>query len=462
MLRKWWRRPADDLCLVVWVVAKSVVSVWRRLLAGGFWPNGLRGLELAVMSGDVAVKHEDYFTKIAGTLNRPERLEMARRQGRKTVALVGAAVPEELFWACGAVPISVGRFAGPSGIGEALPRDTCAVVRTGFDLLVQRWIPAGLVDAVVVASGCDWMARLTDHLVRQIGDLACAVWPLDISRTIGPTSIAASLLHSRLGSLEKMLGTLEQLTDLPLTRRAFEAARERVAAVDALCERLDHLRAESPPLVRALQYCAIIGARDLADPERWADALENFIGHQPSAISHEPYRIQNRKSEIQNPRVVLSGCPTGFPDLALVELIEQTGFQIVGEDSGPHRIGGPVRPGSRGGRRAILQWAAETLEAGQVAGLSYENRRAAGVIRLHYRGCAVSAMEEARMRSQLAERAIPVLTLEVEQVPSAPEALRTHLEAFRERLKSETTDCTDFTDSGEEFAQSVAPSSGAY
>lgn len=391
------------------------------------------------------LRHDDYFAQVAEGLDRPERLEMARRQGLKTVALVGVDIPETLFWACGAVPISLGRFVANVGVGAQdttpstdrdLPRDICAIVRTTFDLLAHRWIPAGLVDAVVVAGGCDWITRLGNGLEGMV-----PVWPLNISR-------AADFPHSRLGSLEKMLTALERLTDLPLARRAFKTACERAIALDALCGSLDHLRLGSPPTIGASDYYRIVGALALADPLRWADAAQALVSHQRSAAS-------NQQSEIGSPRVVLCGCPAGFPDLSLIGLIEQTGFQIVGEDFSAH---GNSRKGGkppRGGRSSIFKWVAETLTTsdGRTGLLPVTNhgladelvspllaqmteRRADGMIRLHYRGCAVNAMEAANGKSGLADRDVAVLALEVEQMPPAIEALRTRLEAFCEQLLS--------------------------
>ena len=386
----------------------------------------------------------DYFTQIAEGIDRPERLEMARREGRKTVALVGVAVPEELFWACGAVPISLGRFVAETGADRPaieLPRDVCAAARTSFNLLA-RWVANALVDAVVAAGGCDWIARIGNRLDERV-----PVWPLSVARTNASIAQGASLPQSRLGSLETMLDALERLTDLPLTRRAFAAAHQRAVALEALCDRLGDLRAGSPPALLASDYYRIIGSLGLADPQRWSEAVRDLLARSQSAI-------RSPQSAIGSPRVLLWGCPTGFPDTSLVELIEQTGFQIVGEDLRAHgNGGGGQRKLRRGGRCAILEWTAEALDFGLrmadcgLAGPENDaesallglmaGRRADGVIRLHYRGCAVNAMEAARLQPRLAERGVAVLAIEIEQVPAASEALRTRLEAFREQLTSQ-------------------------
>jgi hypothetical protein len=39
----------------------------------------------------------DYFFQIASSLDRPERFETARANGVKTIAIIGIAMPEELF-----------------------------------------------------------------------------------------------------------------------------------------------------------------------------------------------------------------------------------------------------------------------------------------------------------------------------------------------------------------------------
>lgn len=375
----------------------------------------------------------NYFSQIAGALDHPERLEIARRKGLKTVALIGVSLPEELFWACGAVPISLGRFVFVEQVANRsrLPRDVCAAVRTTFDLLANHWIPAGLVDAIVVAGGCDWIARLADRFEGK-----APVWPLNVSRAatsnVGGAKMGAhsrALTTARFGSLEQMLNALELLTDLPLTRRAFDVAHGRVLALNALCDLLDRLRLESPPVIRTSDYYRITGSLDLADPQRWADEAQSLIRVFQS-------RIQTPKSKVQNLRVLLMGCPSGFPDSSLVEMIEQTGFQIVGEDFGGHGSSRRSTAPPRGGRRAILNWLAGTLKARHLANLSYGARGAHGVIRLHYRGCAVDAMQAARRKSLEADRDLAVLTIEIDPPSFTTEALRTRLEAFREQLLS--------------------------
>jgi len=105
---------------------------------------------------------------------------------------------------------------------------------------------------------------------------------------------------ARLGSLERMLNALERLTDLPLTRQAFKAARARAMALDALCDRLDRLRFESPPAIRASDYYRIVGALDLADPKRWVEVVEDLIRQESIVIRPQESKIQNLKSKIQN------------------------------------------------------------------------------------------------------------------------------------------------------------------
>ena len=363
---------------------------------------------------------------------RPERLERARREGRKTVALIGIDLPEELFWACGAVPISVGSFATPTAADEALPRDACAVVRTGFDLLAHHWIPAGLIDAVVAASGCDWAARLGDRLEGRV-----PVWVLNTSRAAA-TSDPAALVHSRRASLAAMLKALEVLTDMPLTRKAFDAAHQRMTSLRGLCDRLNRLRATIPPTVCASEYYATAGALDLADPARWAAAAEAFL-----ADARMPQQTGSA-----DPRVILSGCPAGFPDTSIVDLIEEAGLDIVGDDFTFHGDGRWIQSPPRGGRRAILDGLADALVCDGAGDLPMKRgQRQAnslscdGIIRLHYRGCAVGAMELTWLSPAFSDRGEKVLEIEVEQIGAAPEATRTRLEAFRERLTARDAGC---------------------
>jgi benzoyl-CoA reductase/2-hydroxyglutaryl-CoA dehydratase subunit BcrC/BadD/HgdB len=380
-----------------------------------------------------------YFARVAGQLDSPERLAIARRDGRRTVAIVGVTLPEELVRACGGVPISLTRLVGRiEGGNETLPRDACVLARTGFELLANHWIPAGLIDAVLVAGGCDWSSRLGDLLGERV-----PVWPLNVARTVrkGTSRVKGkdkrgAAVESRLGSLDSVLQSLEELTDLPLTPHAFEIAHQRVAVTRALRDQLDRLRAGSPPVIRASKYYQIAGALDLADPELWTRNTR-------SVLERRQARAGGKK---KRPRVVLSGCPSGFPDRSLVRLIEQVGMQIVGEEFGAHgdRLAHTARP--HGGRRAILRWVAEKLAVDEPQQDNGENslmslldqRNANGVVRIQYRGCAVTAMGTLALQRKLAARGTPLLPLEIEQLPLATEALRTRLEAFRERLLEAT------------------------
>lgn len=376
----------------------------------------------------------DYLASIASRLDRPERLEAARERGRTNVAVVGVAVPEPLFWACGATPIFLGHLVGRVERDGEMPRDACALIRTSHELLAEKWIPAGLVDAVVVAAGCDWTTRLADRL----GD-AVPVWPLNISRLSERERESRAILQARVGSLEAMLESLEILTDLPLTRRAFAEACNRQVTLDALCECLDELRAESPQALSASDYYRIVGALDLANPDRWMEAVQTSLRMRTTSGSTAPPAIQNPKSKIQNPRIVLSGCPTGFPDPSIVRLIEQAGMQIAGDDFASHGRGGKGKPCPKGGRKAILRWVADTLSVGAdgpdspLAAL-IADREADGLIWLNYRGCAVSAMAISGGVGQRPRKQVSVLAVEVDQVGYGNEALLTRLEAFREQL----------------------------
>jgi len=382
-----------------------------------------------------------YFAARASRLSRPERLEAARRAGLKTVAVVGAALPEELFWACGAAPVMLGRLAGcigglgdgsdgsdrsngsdlpdgAGGVGLCFARDACAVARTAFELLTRHWIPAGLVDAVVVAAGCDWTARLGDRLDGRV-----PVWPLHAGRSrAGNGHGRNGAAHaSVLAGLKQMAAALEELTDVPLAREAFLRSYDQSRMLDDFRDRLDALRVAGG--LRASDFRLMTGALELADPERWVEEVELFFLHAAPPASFEPP---------DTPRVLLGGCPTGFPDDAFLRAVERSGLRIVGEDFHVHGPQAFRRPAPHGGRRDILHWAAQGLVD---AASPLPPAEAEGTLWLHYRGCAASAMESATRRAESG----PALVVELEQTSPVPEALRTRLEAFREQLLARRT-----------------------
>ncbi len=388
-----------------------------------------------IRQADDSLLPSDYVAQMIGSLERPARLEKARQQGRKTVALLGAAMPEEIFWACGAMPILLSRTLAAMPADPPLPRDACPLAQTAVRLLRNHWLPAGLLDAVVAVSACDWTAR--------IGEI-CRAWPVNIARASAMSKHASS--RQILGSLEAMLGQLELLTDQPLTRRAWAAAREHQSSLAALCRRLDQLRAVSPPPLSASDYYQLLGALDFADPDQWMADVQTRISKLQSEAEPAPSKIQNSKSKTVSPRILLAGCPWGFPDSSLIEQIEQAGFQIVGEAWGAHarRAGEPEQlPNSR---REVLQWIAMQLATASarpsVSDLiaCMAERGASGIVRIHYYGCAVEAMKHLSAQPELAARGVRTLVLEIERLPVAAEVWRTRLEAFREQLDRESVE----------------------
>lgn len=356
-------------------------------------------------------------------LDRPDRLTAAREAGQKTVAVLGVRVPESVFMACDAVPAYVGSYAA-SPTGGDLPRDACAVCRTSLDLVAGRWIPQGLIDAVAIAGACDWTIRLAGRLRDRV-----PVWTLDVDRNEGAEIGRARAVRSRAANLASVLDELGNLTDLPFTAKAFLKAYEQEMELDALCRRLDRLRATSPGAIPAAEYYRFIAARGLVTDDNWRTTARAALDAQADV----------HPATTGNPNVILAGSPTGFPESALVDMIEECDLRIVGDDFGLHGGLARSRPPLRGGKRAIVRWLVDELAigrppgeneaAGAVAQLLAE-RHADGIIWLTYHGCAPSAMEATR----LSRWNIPVLTVEVEKVTPAPENLRTRLEAFRDQL----------------------------
>jgi benzoyl-CoA reductase/2-hydroxyglutaryl-CoA dehydratase subunit BcrC/BadD/HgdB len=334
-------------------------------------------------------------------------------------------MPEAVFRACDAVPIYVGRFAR-AVTSDPLPRDACSLCRASLDLLVNHWLPAGLVDAIVIAGACDWTSRLGDLI-----DTDVPVWSIDVLRTKQPPMGRAQSVRSRAAALAAVLDEIGLLTDLPFTRRNFLKAYDREMEWNALARRLDLLRAKDGLDLPAVDYYRILGSRDLVEPEGWVESIRGMIDELP---------VDEARATIP-PRVILGGSPTGFPDADLIEMIEESGLRIVSDDFAFHTHRRATPPPQRGGKRALVRWLADELAVGAAppGGRSPETiaalvgqREARGIVWIVYRGCAVSAMEALPL-----ERSnIPVLTVELDRISPVPEGLRTRLEAFADRLEN--------------------------
>jgi len=372
-----------------------------------------------------------YFHDRGAEQGALEALRGARAAGRRVIGLFCTFIPDEIVLAVNAVPVRLCSGMSPVA-SDDLPRDTCPVVR-GALYVVQSGTLAGLLDAAVVPTSCDWK-------VQAVGRLADCLPVIRVQLPRSAESRALSEQFVRLGR------DLEQIADFSLTATGFRQALEVTARARAAHRQLDDLRRRPLPPLSGCEAMLIADTYGYGDIEGWTAACEQLAA---SLAAAEPPAWLGRAEPL--PRIALSGSPAIWPDYKVPYLVESSGGVVVGDDfcSRRSRLRAPdVTPGSlRDMLSALARRAVEPCTCGTIAKASVRRQAllrligdldADGVICHYLRGCVPVAAGEAAVASALRDAGVPSLTIETDASQEDIEGLRTRIEAFVETLGGRT------------------------
>lgn len=356
-------------------------------------------------------------------LDDPYRDWPARYPGRRAIGYFCSYVPAEIVHAAGLTPVRILQLASPISLANAqFPSFSCASARTALERLLGGQL--GFLNAVVFAHTCDTMQCLAD------------VWRMvDADQTV---------LHFSMPTVLDAAGSMEYV------RAGHRDLLEKLEAIGGVSVSDSTLRASIAVFEERRRLLAeLYQARDAIKAyELWrltvaglVMPVEEHLSLIADAISALPKRSSDSS---RGPRLAVIGA--ALHDGALLDLIEQLGGQVTGDDlcTGERAIQGRVDLESH--RDALSALAARAVErrpcpvkhdtarnaARRILEL-VQSSRAAGVVFVQPKYCDPCSFDYVAQRKALEEAGIPHVVVEIETgAPSAQ--VRTRLQALLEML----------------------------
>jgi len=372
-----------------------------------------------------------YFRERGAEQGAFEALRAARAAGRRVIGLFCTFIPDEIILGANAVAVRLCSGTPPVA-SDDLPRDACPVVRGALGG-VQSSPLAGLLDAAVVPTTCDWKVQAAGRLSDRL-----PVVRVELPRSADPRALSEEFM--------RLTRELEEIADFSLSAATLRQALQLTARARAAHRQVDHLRRRPLPPISGCEAMLIADTYGYGDIEGWAEACEQLAlslgGAETSRCSAGAER---------RPRIALHGSPMIWPNYKVPYLVEASGGVVVGDDfcSRRSRLHAPdIAPGSlRDMLSALARGAVEPCTCGAVAKASTRRQAllglvgdldADGVICHYLRGCVPVAAGQAVVASALREAGVPSLAIETDASQEDVEGLRTRIEAFVETLSRGT------------------------
>ena len=376
----------------------------------------------------------------AGTSHRPANIAWFEQRmdpafipsDRPLVGHFCNMVPTELIQAAGARPVRLdcGNAALVQPGEEVLSGEICPVAKSSFGSFLDRESLANRCDALIVAASCDAKRKLGEVLADFKPVFTFNLPPEQDAARYGKAAQAeverlAEFLSARFGPIRK--GALLE---------AIEAGRKRTALV----RKFQEARAANPGAVSIRDFFLILQSGALG-----ADLAE-WTGQAQAALAEaEAFRPARRRIRA---RMVLTGAPILWPNFKALNLIEESGADVVADTlcTGAQSFFDPVVIDEKSRSALMRALAARYVFASpcpcfisQGTRLSrvlelVEQFHADGVIHYGLRLCQLFDMESYRLARVLKSKRIPFMSLRTDYSLEDTEQLRVRLEAFLETV----------------------------
>lgn len=358
--------------------------------------------------------------------------EWKQRNARKVIAIFPMHIPEEIVHAAGMLPVVAWRGNEPVTEGHAhVPPFNCGIVRSFVDDAVRNKL-----------SFLDGMAFFRQCLQEQS-------LPFIIGRNARPPYMiylylpaifadrsgypAAAVKDMLITELERFKASLEGFSGHEVTAEALNQSINIYNQNRRLLRELYELRRDRPGALRAREVLAIVHASMLMPKEEHNRMMEQLLP-----------QLRKRKAADKRIKVVLAGSLCQIPQLALLDMIEDLGMEVVDDDMyiGSRYFANDVaitdKPIEALAERYLQRvppcptkgdW--ET-DWGDYLVDMVKRDQAQGIINLLVKFCPPHLCGYPDVKYKIAEAGIPEVLLELEHEVVSLEQVRTRLQTLRE------------------------------
>jgi benzoyl-CoA reductase/2-hydroxyglutaryl-CoA dehydratase subunit BcrC/BadD/HgdB len=255
------------------------------------------------------------------TKARAAELEELKKQGKKIVGYFpGGYMPEELVYACGAVPVALNR----GGDHEAVEVAGAYIVRwvytfgrahIGYKMLGTEPI-YDLIDVLVVP--------ITDNHVRITADAWDVFTDVEVFRFGVPHVKHDRAVAYYANALRSLKDRLEKLTGTEITEQSLRAAIDLCNKERDLLKEISLMRKLERPPIAAMDFVKLNHASMVLDKQVMVEALESLCA-ELKAKEGPP---------ASGPRILLMGSTLAHGDYKVLDMIDKAGGTVVVEEFG--------------------------------------------------------------------------------------------------------------------------------
>jgi benzoyl-CoA reductase/2-hydroxyglutaryl-CoA dehydratase subunit BcrC/BadD/HgdB len=251
--------------------------------------------------------------------NRTTELTRMRQKGTKLIGYTpGGYMPEELVYACGAVPVGLIRGGDPEPVSESaayVPRfiDTFCRAQIGYGMLGEEPLYQ-MIDLLVVP--------VTDHNIKTIADCFNFFADANVFRFGVPHQKDEHAFEYYLIGLNKLKEKLEEFTGSKIESGRLNEAIELCNRMRSLLKEISLLRRSEQPPITGYEFVKLNHASFVADKTVFTDVLDS--------IHHE--LREKPPSNPKGPRILLTGSTLAMGDYKVLDIAEKAGASIVIEE----------------------------------------------------------------------------------------------------------------------------------
>ena len=359
------------------------------------------------------------------------RAREEKAKGRKVIGITPMHFPEELVHASGAYPVLLQESTEPVTIGwsHIFPY-FCAFARSNVDSLVNGRLD--FFDGIVVSDMC--LQIRTAFGIMEMKHRVPVIhhwWPLEYNRDRWLESSVARLAQTK-KAIEAITGTV--ITD--------DAMRTSIALYNrnrALLREVAAIRGAKPDVISPREMDALTVSSMVEPKEEQNERLEALIPELRAA----PSKVETR------PRIFLSGHLCHAPNPEILDLVEEAGAVVVGDDlyAGTRYYAAEIDPAmppmeglvTRYFKPGVpcptkcgpeMDWADYVV--GQIAATG-----AQGFLSLMPKHCEPHMFYYPYLRKRLMEIGVPIVFIETEHENLQIESVRTRIQALVETVRGD-------------------------
>ena len=250
---------------------------------------------------------------------RLTELTRLREKGTKLIGYApGGYMPEELVYACGAVPVGLIRGGDPEPVAESaayVPRfiDTFCRSQIGYRMLGEEPLYQ-MLDLLIVP--------ITDHNIKTIADCFNFFANDNVFRFGVPHQKDEHAFEYYLAGLHSLKNKLEEFTGNKIEDGRLREAIDLCNRMRGILKEISLLRKSQQSPITGYEFVRLNHASFIADKPVFIDALESI---------HQELREKPPPGP-KGPRLLLTGSTMAMGDYKVLEMTQEAGASIVVEE----------------------------------------------------------------------------------------------------------------------------------